>query len=941
MAESLGTAVLDLRADSSQLRRELAATGTTATTASKSFGRKFATGMRKAFVPAIAVVGAAGVAAKKSVDAASDLEEQINKTGAVFGKSAPVIQKWSETTAQGIGISQREALEATGTFGNMLVPMGIARGRAADMSKSMVQLAGDMASFNNASPEETLDALRSGLAGETEPLRRFGVFLNAARVEQEAMNLGLTKGNKELTAAQKAQATYSIILKDTNDAQGDFKRTSDSAANAARIQAAEAEDLSAQIGEGLLPVYKALQGILLTVTRFMANHTEAVKVGAIAIVGLATAVIAINAAMKLYAAGLVIARVAQLALNRAVLANPYVLAAAAVLTFVTIIITQWDKIKRRTEKIWNGIKRFITRWWDKILPIVGGPLGLLVTLVIKKWDKIRDTTKRIWDVIKSFIVDPIKEAFKAVRTAVRSVVSWLRDRWNEVRGLFDNIGGKVLTAIVTPFREALGVGGKVRDLVRDAIKFVRERFVGFKETAREILNRLGRGVTEAFRGVKRAFRSVANVIKRVGNFIIKVINKVLDAVGELKDKIKDVVPDVDLPDITPWDGLSPFRLGGRVPGSGRGDRVPAALEPGEFVIRRKVAERMMPFLTRLNAMQTGGAVGGLNPAIKSIVDFAHQKHRATVTSGLRPGDTDSLHSRGAAADMVSPSMLTMARDLFGRFRSRLEELFFDPLGKFIPTQGVVQSGAIGGHGDHVHAAAFGGALANIRRNIIPPIKIKGRGPMAAMARGAASMMRNAGNAFLNSIALAAPGEPAATAGAFSKGQLQTLWSRANGGLGDPNLMAAIALAESGGNPNAVSPADDRGLWQINWPIWGSTLGRFGSPFNPLANARMAGHVLGAQGLGAWVTFNQGKHRQFLQGGGPVLPFLGSFANGGVAPRDGLAHVHEGETITSGRGRPVEFVITNWRDGRGFFREIVDRQTRQRDPVLPGRGGGRL
>ena len=63
-------------------------------------------------------------------------------------------------------------------LGNMLVPMGIGRKKAAEMSKQLVELAADMASFNNASPEETLDALRSGLAGETEPLRKFGVFLN-------------------------------------------------------------------------------------------------------------------------------------------------------------------------------------------------------------------------------------------------------------------------------------------------------------------------------------------------------------------------------------------------------------------------------------------------------------------------------------------------------------------------------------------------------------------------------------------------------------------------------------------------------------------------------------------------------------------------------------------------------------------------------------------
>jgi hypothetical protein len=77
-----------------------------------------------------------------------------------------------------------------------------------------------MASFNNADPSETLDALRAGLAGETEPLRRFGVSLSDARLKQEAMNMGIYKGKGPLTPTRKAQATYALILKDTKDAAG-------------------------------------------------------------------------------------------------------------------------------------------------------------------------------------------------------------------------------------------------------------------------------------------------------------------------------------------------------------------------------------------------------------------------------------------------------------------------------------------------------------------------------------------------------------------------------------------------------------------------------------------------------------------------------------------------------------------------------------------------
>jgi hypothetical protein len=190
----------------------------------------------------------------KAVGAASALGEQINKTSVVFGKNSKALQAWATSTATNIGISNQAALEAMGTFGNMLVPMGFARKDAAKMSKRFVTLAADMASFNDAEPSEVLDALRAGLAGETEPLRRFGVFLADARLKQEALNMGIYKGKGPLDALAKAQATYAVILKDTKDAQGDYNRTAGSWPNLLRAIRAQVEDLKAALGKGLLPV---------------------------------------------------------------------------------------------------------------------------------------------------------------------------------------------------------------------------------------------------------------------------------------------------------------------------------------------------------------------------------------------------------------------------------------------------------------------------------------------------------------------------------------------------------------------------------------------------------------------------------------------------------------------------------------------------------------
>lgn len=185
--------------------------------------------------------------------AASDLEEQTNKTTVVFGDSADEIVDFTRTASKSLGQSRRAALEFAGTFGNLFRAVGLTSEKSAEMSKSLLTLTADLASFNDARPDEVFEALRAGLVGESEPLRRFGVNLNEARLKAEALNLKIYDGKGVLDAAAKAQAAYSIILKDTALAQGDFARTSDGLANQTRIVRAQLEDTAAELGQKLIP----------------------------------------------------------------------------------------------------------------------------------------------------------------------------------------------------------------------------------------------------------------------------------------------------------------------------------------------------------------------------------------------------------------------------------------------------------------------------------------------------------------------------------------------------------------------------------------------------------------------------------------------------------------------------------------------------------------
>jgi hypothetical protein len=206
-------------------------------------------------------VASAGI--YKLVQAGSTLQESISKTNAVFGANAREVQDWSRTTSAAFGVSQQQALEAAGTYGNLFRAFGLGSKQAQEMSQNLVELAADMASFNNVPIDDALIALRSGLSGETEPLKRFGVALNEVRLKEEALRLGLiTTTSGTLPIAIKTQAAYSLILKDTALQQGDVARTSQGFANQMKFLQAEVSNVKAQIGTALLPVVLQLVDVL-------------------------------------------------------------------------------------------------------------------------------------------------------------------------------------------------------------------------------------------------------------------------------------------------------------------------------------------------------------------------------------------------------------------------------------------------------------------------------------------------------------------------------------------------------------------------------------------------------------------------------------------------------------------------------------------------------
>jgi len=133
------------------------------------------------------------------------------------------------------------------------VPLGYARGKAMDLAKAVTTLAVDMASFNNTVDEEVLRGLQSALVGNHETVRRYGVIITQATLNQELLNMGIADGVKNATNQQKVMARLNIIMKGTTDAQGDAIRTSGSYANQVKRLHANFTSLLTILGEHLIP----------------------------------------------------------------------------------------------------------------------------------------------------------------------------------------------------------------------------------------------------------------------------------------------------------------------------------------------------------------------------------------------------------------------------------------------------------------------------------------------------------------------------------------------------------------------------------------------------------------------------------------------------------------------------------------------------------------
>lgn len=226
------------------------------------------------------IAGAFGVKSlisfgKACIDLGSDLDEVQNVVDVTFGSMSGIIDDFANNAATQFGLSQLQAKQFTSTLGAMYKSMGFTEKSAAGMSMEMTKLAADMASFYNLDAETAFQKIRSGISGETEPLKQLGINLSEANLEEFRLAQGIETAYSKMDQQSKALLRYNYLLSVTSDAQGDFARTSGSWANQVKVLKLQFDSIKADLGQGFIaiftPVLQVINKVLAAIARLASS----------------------------------------------------------------------------------------------------------------------------------------------------------------------------------------------------------------------------------------------------------------------------------------------------------------------------------------------------------------------------------------------------------------------------------------------------------------------------------------------------------------------------------------------------------------------------------------------------------------------------------------------------------------------------------------------
>lgn len=513
----------------------------------RTFGDKLKSGMGTVAKWGLVAAGAASAAAAafgvKAVGAASDLNETLSKTEQVFGEAVGQVTSFADKMAESFGLPKTEILDAASNIGLVAKASGLSEAAAADMSTEMSQLAADASSFFNVPLPQALEKIRSGLVGEAEPLRSFGVLLSAAAVEEKAVAAGIAEAGEELTEQQKVMARAMLIQEGMTDASGDLARTQDSVANRTRELKGRFQNFTAEIGQRLLPVAEKvlswagdhMPAAMDAVSSFIDNRLIPTfnrisswweANGPTIMAAVAAVKDAIQAAFDIISdvVGTAVETVrgwfgrfeGTMSDNESRVAGFYTKIKGIIDQIAPLFRSAFDAVKAIVSTVlsiiqgfWDRFGRhivdFAMRTFSRLLDFISGIFkalrgvfevfaGLFTGDWSRMWQGVKDIFAGVWDAIKALL----GQAIDTIKTILGGLIAAVSQIWSEVWERARGVIKSGVDSTVTFFRELPGrIVGALGDLGRLLYGAGRDLLRGFIDGIKSMISGVVNAVTGA------------------------------------------------------------------------------------------------------------------------------------------------------------------------------------------------------------------------------------------------------------------------------------------------------------------------------------------------------------------------------------------------------------------------------------------------------------
>ena len=353
----------------------------------------------KAALPAAAAMTALTAMGKAAVNSASELQQATGAVESIFEGQASAVERYAQSAAGSVGLAESQYKSLAAVFGAQLKNMGTSSEELAGQTDNLISLGADLAATFGGTTADAVGAISSLLRGERDPIERYGVSIKAADINARLAAEGLDKLEGEAAKAAETQAVLALLTEQTAGAQGQFARETDTAAGSAQIAAARLEDAKAALGEKLLPVVADATEKLGELTLFVTENSDTVLAAGLVIAGFSAAILAANAAVKIYhttTTAITLAKqgwtAAQVALNAVMAANPVGVVIAAITALVAIVIVAYQKSET--------FRNVVNTVWDAMRSGAATIAGAFQPVVY--WlDRITNAAWGVWNAIRS------------------------------------------------------------------------------------------------------------------------------------------------------------------------------------------------------------------------------------------------------------------------------------------------------------------------------------------------------------------------------------------------------------------------------------------------------------------------------------------------------------------------------------------------------------